>query len=92
MFCAFGMTVAGLILGIRDDNADKPVRDEKLLRDLGSIQDRAVHQVAARSQIYLRVVVITLAVCMIIAGILNGGLEEVLAKGATICTECVGLG
>ena len=60
MFCAFGMTVAGLILGIRDDNADKPVRDEKLLRDLGSIQDRAVHQVAARSQIYLRVVVITL--------------------------------
>ena len=92
MFCAFGMTVAGLILGIRDDNADKPVRDEKLLRDLGSIQDRAVHQVAARNQIYLRVVVITLAVCMIIAGILNGGLEEVLAKGATICTECVGLG
>ena len=92
MFCAFGMTVAGLILGIRDDNADKPVRDEKLLRDLGSIQDRAVHQVAARNQIYLRVMVITLAVCMIIAGILNGGLEEVLAKGATICTECVGLG
>ena len=92
MFCAFGMTVAGLILGIRDDNADKPVRDVKLLRDLGSIQDRAVHQVAARNQIYLRVVVITLAVCMIIAGILNGGLEEVLAKGATICTECVGLG
>ena len=29
---------------------------------------------------------------MIIAGIINGGLEDVLAKGATICTECVGLG
>ena len=92
LFCAFGMTVAGLILGTKDDNADKPVRDEKLLRDLGSIQDRAVHQVAAQSQIYLRVVVIALAVSMIIAGILNGGLEEVLANGATICTECVGLG
>ena len=89
---SLGMTIAGIILDIRDENAGKPVRDEKLLRDLGSIQDRAVHQVAARSQIYLRVVVITLAVCMIIAGILNGGLEEVLAKGATICTECVGLG
>ena len=89
---SLGMTIAGIILDIRDESAGKPVRDEKLLRDLGSIQDRAVHQVAARNQIYLRVVVITLAVCMIIAGILNGGLEEVLAKGATICTECVGLG
>ena len=91
-FCAFGLTVAGLILGVKDDNADKPVRDEKLLRDLGGIQDRAVHQTATQSQVYLRAAVIALAVCMIIAGILNGGLEEVLAKGATICTECVGLG
>jgi hypothetical protein len=31
-------------------------------------------------------------VFLIVAGILNGGLEDVLAKGATICTECVGLG
>ena len=91
-FCALGLTVAGLILGIKDERADEPVRDEKLLRDLGSIQDRAVNQVATQSQIYLRVAVIALAVCMIIAGILNGGLEEVLAKGATVCTECVGLG
>ena len=92
MFCAFGMTVAGLILGIKDENEDKPVREEKLLRDLGGIQDRAVRQVAPQSQVYLRAAVIVLAVCMIIAGILNGGLEEVLAKGATVCTECVGLG
>ena len=91
-FCALGLTVAGLILGIKDERADEPVRDEKLLRDLGNIQDRAVNQVATQSQIYLRVAVIALAVCMIIAGILNGGLEEVLAKGATVCTECVGLG
>ena len=91
-FCAFGLTIAGLILNVRDENADKPVRDEKLLRDLGTIQDRAVHQTATRSEIYLRIAVITLAVGLIIAGILNGGLEEVLAKGATICTERVGLG
>ena len=92
LFCAFGMTVSGLILSVKDDNADKPVRDEKLLRDLGSIRERAVHQVATRSELYLRVAVIALAVGLIIAGILNGGLEDVLAKGATICTECVGLG
>ena len=29
---------------------------------------------------------------LIVIGILNGGLEDVLAKGAAICTECVGLG
>ena len=92
LFCAFGMTVSGLVLGVRDENADKPVRDEKLLRDLGSIQQKAVHQVATQSQLYLRVAVIALAGFLIVAGILNGGLEDVLAKGATICTECVGLG
>ena len=92
LFCSFGMTVAGLILGIRDDQADKPVRDEKLLRNQGMIREKAVHQVATQSELYLRVAVIALAVFLIVAGILNGGLEDVLAKGATICTECVGLG
>jgi len=92
MFCAFGLTIAGLILGIRDENADRPVRDEKLLRDLGGIQDRAVRQIATRSESFLRIVIIALAVCLIIAGILNGGMEDVLAKGATVCAECVGLG
>ena len=36
--------------------------------------------------------ILSLAAVLIIAGILNGGLEEVLAKGAAICMECVGLG
>ena len=91
-FTAFGLTAAGLILGIRDENADRPVRDEVLLRDLGSIQNRAVHQTATPKELYLRTAIIVLAVALIIAGILNGGLEDVLAKGAAICTECVGLG
>ena len=91
-FCAIGLTIAGIILGIRDENAEKPVRDEKLLRDLGGIQERAVRQTAAPKVIYVRAAVIVLAAALIIAGILNGGLEDVLAKGAAICTECVGLG
>jgi len=91
-FCALGLTVSGLILGIKDENEEKPVRDEKILRSLGSIRDRAVHQTATQGELYLRAAVIALAVCMVIAGILNGGIEETLAKGATVCTECVGLG
>ncbi len=31
LFCAVGPTIAGVILGIRDENADKPVKDERLL-------------------------------------------------------------
>ena len=90
--CAVGLTVAGVLLGIRDENEDKPVRDEKLLRDLGSIQERAVHQQADRKTAILRTAVLVIALVLIVSGIINGGLEDVLAKGAAVCTECVGLG
>ena len=86
------LSALGLVLGIRDENADKPVRDEKLLRDLGSIRDRAVHGAADRKTFTLRTAILAAALLLIILGILNGGLDDVLAKGATICTECVGLG
>ena len=89
---SLGMSCGGLILGVRDENLDKPDRDDRLLRDLGSIRDRAVHQTAAPKELTLRAAILSLAAVLIIAGILNGGLEEVLAKGAAICMECVGLG
>lgn len=92
LFCAFGLTVAGVILGIKDENAEKPVRDEKLLRNLGSIREKAVHQQADQKTRILRTAVLVIALILIVIGILNGGLEDVLAKGAAICTECVGLG
>ena len=92
LFCALGLTVAGIILGIKDENADKPARDEKLLRDLGSIREKAVHQNADQKTRILRTAVLVIALILIVIGILNGGLEDVLAKGAAICTECVGLG
>ena len=89
---SLGLTVAGLILGVRDENADKPVRDPDGMRDAGSLRDRAVHQKAERKTVYLRAAVLVLAAALILAGILNGGMEDVLAKGAAICTECIGLG
>ena len=90
--CAFGLTVAGVILGIKDENADKPARDEKLLRDIGSIRERAVYQQADQKTRILRTAVLVIALVLIVIGIISGGLEDVLAKGAAICTECVGLG
>ncbi len=90
--CALGMTAAGVFLGIRDENDEKPVRDEKLLRDLGGIRERAVRQQADRKTVVLRTAVLAVALILIVIGIITGGLEDVLAKGAAVCTECVGLG
>ena len=92
IFCALGLTIAGVILGVRDEKAEKPVRDEKLLREAGRSREKAVHQQADRKTRILRAAVLAVALILIIIGIINGGLEDVLAKGAAICTECVGLG
>ncbi|MBR5230930.1 MAG: hypothetical protein IKW00_01635 [Clostridia bacterium] len=40
----------------------------------------------------VRRVCIALAVLLIVLGILNGGLWDVLVKAVNICTECIGLG
>ena len=39
-----------------------------------------------------RLVILVLAVGLIVAGIFNGGMADVLAKAVNICTECIGLG
>ena len=33
-FASIGLMIAGLVLGVKDENADKPVRDSELARDL----------------------------------------------------------
>ena len=54
------MTVAGVILGIRDDRAEAPARDDKWLRSLGSIQLKAARQAMPQSMLYLRTAVFAL--------------------------------
>ncbi len=40
----------------------------------------------------LRAVLLTAAIVMIVLGIFNGGMNDVLQKAIKICTECIGLG
>ena len=40
----------------------------------------------------IRIAFIVAAIALIIAGILNGGMADVLSKATNICTECIGLG
>lgn len=39
-----------------------------------------------------RIVLYAAAVALLIAGVLNGGMRDVLVKAINICTECIGLG
>jgi hypothetical protein len=90
--CSLGLTAAGLILGIRDENAEKPLEDERLPRDFRRLGEKAARRQAEGKTLILRTAVLLLSLFLIAAGILNGGLEDVLAKGISICTECIGLG
>jgi len=40
----------------------------------------------------LRACLLAAAAALILLGILNGGLQDVLTKAIWICTECIGLG
>ena len=42
--------------------------------------------------LYVRIALYALAVVMIVLGINNGGMRDVLIKAINICTECIGLG
>ena len=87
---AAAFTVAGWILGIRDENADKPAALDGM--DIKQSVTKAVPQKTGSREILLRTIILILAVLLIFLGVRNGGLADVFAKGATICTECVGLG
>lgn len=83
-------TVAGWVLGIRDETVDKPAALKGM--DVKQSVKKAVPQKTGRREFTLRVVILIAAIALIVMGICNGGMEDVLAKGASICTECVGLG
>ena len=45
-----------------------------------------------KHETWIRIAVFAAAALLIIAGIANGSVRDVLAKAISICTECVGLG
>ena len=45
-----------------------------------------------KHETWIRIAVFAAAALLIIAGVANGSVQDVLAKAISICTECVGLG
>ena len=54
----------------------------------------AVKEIAEDKKIVnlIRIAIAVMAIAFLIAGILNGGMADVLSKAINICTECIGLG
>ena len=77
-----GLSIAGLLLGVKDENAEKP----KGMATASESADPPKHAAG------LQMILIAAAVLLILAGALNGSALDVLYKAITICTECIGLG
>jgi len=77
-----GLSIAGLLLGVKDENAEKP----KGMAAASESDDPPKHAAG------LQMILIAAAVLLILAGALNGSALDVLYKAITICTECIGLG
>ncbi len=80
------LTIVCAALGVRDNKADKPASDIDIKKN--SPEEGIPGSVAN----VIRVVLLAAALIFIIAGILNGSMQDVLIKATKICTECIGLG
>ena len=79
LFAIFGSSVAGLILGAKDENGLGPAQG-------GKVENKVYEGNTIRK------VLLAAAVVLIIAGVFNGSALDVFGKAVKICTECVGLG
>ena len=86
LIAAIIVTVICGILGVRDKGADRPAAGIDIIKntDAGRLSPSAVRLI--RGGLFIA------ALVFIIAGILNGSLQDVLIKATKICTECIGLG
>ena len=99
LLAAAVLTAGGLLLGVNDDNADKPAEPARPA-GAGRNASRTVPAAAAdpgsgsagRKYDIMRIVIAAAAVVLILAGICNGSAGDVFNKAANICTECIGLG
>ena len=85
-FAALGFAGAGLVLGVKDEDAEKPVKDAKKENGTG------VPVRAPEKKWVLQAVIVVVAAALIVAGVINQSARDVLYKAVRICSECIGLG
>jgi hypothetical protein len=67
---------------------------EREIALLKGVSENKAPEVAAKPSrvLYVRIALYALAATLIVLGINNGGMRDVLIKAINICTECIGLG
>lgn len=73
------------LVGITDAPIEEPVSKIARIRDFLVENKKPI-------TLGVRIAFVGCAIGFIIAGVLNGGMEDVLNKAINICTECIGLG
>ena len=82
-----------LAAGLSGEKAGRPVLTCSLARDPSFFLMRPSKSgEASRSPAVLRAALLVLAALLIVHGVFNGSLLDVLYKAINICTECIGLG
>ena len=67
--------------------------DERVVINAAACPIRAfAAQHKAKLLLGLRVLLLVVGIALVIVGVLNGGMADVLGKAINICTECIGLG
>ena len=98
LITGFGFSIAGAVMGIRDENDDKSVPadvcKDAMKRAVDAHNAKKPEEAAARKgRMYkVRLGVLIAALICIIAGMVNGNMKDILIKAINICTECIGLG
>lgn len=90
------VTIICVVKGYRDEKQDKPVADPELTgiykAERDAVRNAETEAAKAKKLRAVKIAVLAAAVVFVIAGILNGSMEDMLIKAINICTECVGLG
>ena len=90
-------TLPGIIAGFAAVIAASFICRRSMEREIGLLKevsgDKATEIAAKPSRVsYGKIGLYVLAVILIVLGINNGGMRDVLIKAINICTECIGLG
>lgn len=96
------VTVAGLVPGIRGKSGNRTVQEKHAQGEVEAAKaqsrpekETGIQQQAPRAHQkirMLRIALLALAACLIVAGVFNGSARDVFGKAVKICSECVGLG
>ena len=101
-FGTVGITVAGLILGVKReeetgdeetwDGSVSPVSREKRRHRTVPCLLPGIAENKVSGAKKVRMVLLIAAIALIAAGVFNGSARDVFGKAVKICTECIGLG